>query len=268
MNARAIESGLVDSSGGASIYYEAWGDGPPIVLVAGLGDDRMSWDEQVARLADSSLVVTIDNRGIGKSSTPKGPYSIAEMADDAHAVVRRLDLEPVVAIGSSMGGAICQRWTLRHPEDLHRLVLTNTWAEQDRFLDALFCHWIRLGEANAGARILESLLLFSYSPDYLNAHPSQAEQFLSMDPPEATGFVAAAQACRGHQSLAEADAIRQPTLVIAGEHDILTRPWLSRRLASRLSRAEFVSLPTGHMVFWERPGEFGDLVDQFLRRPD
>ena len=265
---RAIESGIVDSSAEASIYYEVWGAGPPIVLVAGLGDDRTSWDGQVARLAENCLVVAIDNRGIGKSSVPNGPYSIAEMADDAHAVVRRLDLEPVVAIGSSMGGAICQRWALSHPEDVRRLVLTNTWAEQDRFLDALFCHWIRLGEANAGTRILESLLLFSYSPEYLNAHPSQAEEFLSMDPPESKGFVAAAQACRRHQILAEAEAIVEPTLVIAGEHDILTRPQLSRRLAARLPRAEFATLPTGHMVFWERPEAFGDLVEQFLRRPD
>jgi 3-oxoadipate enol-lactonase len=85
-----------------------------VVLVAGEGDDIASWDT-VEPLADDHLLVAYDNRGVSRSSTPRGPYSIEAMADDAHALARHLDLEPVAAIGSSMGGAICQRWALRHP---------------------------------------------------------------------------------------------------------------------------------------------------------
>src|SRR5437763_536361 len=101
------------------------------------------------------MVVLFDNRGVGESSVPNGPYSLDEMADDAHAVVQELGVGPVSAVGSSMGGAICQRWALRYPSDLERLVLTNTWGERDTFLDALFSHWIALGESGSGQRIME-----------------------------------------------------------------------------------------------------------------
>jgi 3-oxoadipate enol-lactonase len=76
------------------------------VLVAGVGDDIASWDT-VEPLADDHILVAFDNRGVRRSSTPPGPYSIEAMADDAHALVGHLDLGPVAAMGSSMGGAIC-----------------------------------------------------------------------------------------------------------------------------------------------------------------
>ena len=137
-------------------------------MVAGLGDDLSSWSAQVDRLSRNHLVLAFDNRGSGGSSTPPGPYTIEAMADDAHDLVTELGLAPVSAVGSSMGGAICQRWALRHPSDIDRLVLTNTWAEQDTFTNVLFDHWIALAGVGEGPVLLGSLLLFSFSAGYLS----------------------------------------------------------------------------------------------------
>jgi 3-oxoadipate enol-lactonase len=250
---------------GVEIYYEVHGAGPPIVLVAGLGDDRTSWEAQVADLKANYEVVVLDNRGIGNSTIAPGPYTIDEMAEDCHAVAEELGLTGVTAIGSSMGGAICQRWALAYPDDLARLVLTNTWARRDPFLDALFSHWIGLGERGLQREIAESLLLFCYSPDYLLRRPETIEEFLAFEPPDLDGFLAAAHACRSHHTVDRLDEIAQPTLVIAGEHDILTRPSLSDELIVGLPNAELARLSTGHMIFWEKPDEFLELVTQFLK---
>jgi 3-oxoadipate enol-lactonase len=218
-------------------------------------------------LSEDHLVVVFDNRGIGNSSVPSGPYSIDQMADDAHAVVKELGLGPVSAVGSSMGGAICQRWALRYADDLERLVLTNTWGERDPFLDALFSHWIAQGESGSGQRIMESLFLFCFSPDHMQAHPAFAADFLALPPPPLTGFVGAAHACRAHDMTEDLQSIRQPTLVVAGQHDILTRPALSQRIVEAIPAARMELLPAGHMIFWEQPEAFSDLVLRFLKEP-
>jgi 3-oxoadipate enol-lactonase len=235
-----------------------------MVFVAGLGDDRRSWANQVAHFSADHTVITIDNRGCGESDVPHGPYSITRLAADAHSVVAALELTGITAVGSSMGGAICQRWALDYPEDIARLVITNSWGERDIFTDALFEHWISLAGSGSAEHILQSLLLFCYSPAYLTRHPETVVAFLASPPPNLSGFVGAAHACRNHDTSGLAGQISQPTLVIAGTFDILTRPVLSERLAARLPKATLRDLPTGHMVFWEMPDEFNALVREFV----
>jgi 3-oxoadipate enol-lactonase len=255
----------IETRQGVSIHAELEGDGPPIVWVAGLGDDCSSWARQVADFRDEHLCVTFDNRGIGSSSVPPGPYTITAMAEDAHDIVTGLGTGPVIAVGSSMGGAICQQWAARYPGDVRALVLTNTWGRSDGFLRVLFDHWIGLAR-QGGGQLLESLLLFSYGADFLAARPDVLAEFLGSDPPDLDGFAAAAQACRDHDSFPVLSAITVPALVIAGDHDILTRPALGRDLAARLANASLATVRAGHMLFWERPDEFAALVRGFLRK--
>ena len=102
--------------------------GPALVFVAGLGDDHTSWSDVVGEFHEYRCV-TFDNRGIGGSVTSAGPYTIAQLAEDARAVCDELQLAAPTVIGSSMGGAICQEWMLAYPESVHSAVLTNTWAQ-------------------------------------------------------------------------------------------------------------------------------------------
>src|SRR3954469_2580933 len=127
---------LVEQSGPAA--------GPAIVLVAGLGDDHRSGADPAAILARSYRVITFDNRGIGGSPITPGPYSIAELAEDVHELVSEIRIGRVSAAGSSMGCAIFQECALAYPDDVDRLVLSNTWAERDRWFSGLIEHWIEL----------------------------------------------------------------------------------------------------------------------------
>ena len=239
-------------------------EGHPVVLVAGLGDDHASWDSVLPYLTPEYRCVTFDNRGIGQSPITPGPYSLAGLADDVHALHQALQLQPCLAIGSSMGGAICQEWALRYPEDLSGLVLSNTWGRTDPFLRVLFEHWTSLADEASVDHLRDSLLLFSMSAAYLADHPETVSDFRSSPPPDLDGFKAAAAACRAHDTLSRLGDLSQPALVLAGRHDILTRKELSEELADALPDAQLQLLDAGHMTFWEAPEAWDRAVRHWL----
>ena len=243
-------------------------EAPPVVLIAGLGDDHASWEPVLPYLTPAWRCVTFDNRGIGRSPITPGPYRIAELAEDAHALHGALGLAPCIAIGSSMGGAICQEWAIRHPGDVSGLVLSNSWGRSDTFLRVLFEHWGSLAGAGSAAELMDSLLLFCMSPAFLAAKPETVSEFRATPAPDLDGFAAAAAACHGHDALWGLRGVRQPTLVLAGRHDILTRPELSAELADIMPAAELQFVEAGHMTFWEVPEDWGRAVTHWLDERD
>jgi 3-oxoadipate enol-lactonase len=260
---------LVATSRGSFLVSESGpADGPALVLVAGLGDDHRSWEPVLPALESRYRCVTFDNRGIGGSPVTPGPYAIAELAADTHELVTELGLGPCTAIGSSMGGAICQWWALAYPADVSRLVLSNTWGRSDVFLRVLFEHWIALAEGadneNSTRLLMDSLMLFSLSAGYLAGSPQTVREFRTGPVPNLQGFAAAAAACLGHNALIRLDGLSQPTLVIAGQHDVLTRPELSAELAGAIPQADLLVLEAGHMTFWEAPAAWSDAVRNWL----
>jgi 3-oxoadipate enol-lactonase len=258
---------FVDTGRGRfAVEFHGAAEAPPVVLVAGLGDDHASWEPVLPHLAPAYRCVTFDNRGTGLSPITPGPYRIADLAEDAHAVHQALGLGPCVAVGSSMGGAICQEWAIKHPEDVSGIVLSNSWGRSDTFLHVLFEHWASLARQGKAAELMDSLLLFCMSPAFLAAHPETVAEFRATPPPDLNGFAAAAAACHNHDALSALPGVRQPTLVLAGRHDILTRPGLSAEVAELMPAAELEFLEAGHMTFWEVPEDWGRAVTRWLQR--
>jgi 3-oxoadipate enol-lactonase len=111
---------------GVDLNYRLEGDGAEaIVLINGLADDLETWAEQVPDfLAAGYRVLRFDNRGIGKSGRPKGPYTTAQMASDAKALVDHLGIRDFHLVGVSMGGMIAQEYALAHGGDLRSLAPT------------------------------------------------------------------------------------------------------------------------------------------------
>jgi len=239
-------------------------EGRPVVFVAGLGDDHASWASVLPYLAPEYRCVTFDNRGIGLSPITPGPYRVAGLAADVHALHEALQLPPCIAIGSSMGGAICQEWALNYPADVSGLVLSNTWGQTDAFLRVLFEHWASLANEASVGQLLDSLLLFCFSAAQLADHPETVADFRASPAPDLGGFKAAAAACWAHDALPRLGEACQPALVLAGRHDILTRKELSEELAEALPDAELQLLDAGHMTFWEVPETWGHTVRRWL----
>src|SRR5258708_308287 len=114
------------SADGTRIAWSERGSGPPLLLIQGLGYASWGWEPVVAPLAECFRVVLFDNRGIGGSDSPPGPYTAAALAEDAAAVLEAAGAERAHVVGASLGGMIAQQLVLDRPELVDRLVLACT----------------------------------------------------------------------------------------------------------------------------------------------
>src|ERR1700689_3827214 len=141
---------------GLDIHYRVTGDGPDTaLLINGVGGDLEGWAMQVDPLVAAGLrVITFDNRGIGRSSFPPGPYTSREMAADTRALATTLGLTQFHLVGVSMGGLIAQEYALSYPEDLRSVVLANTYAKPDAYTRAAFDTWAQVAESGGMALMM------------------------------------------------------------------------------------------------------------------
>jgi 3-oxoadipate enol-lactonase len=116
----------VFSHNGCNLYYEEHGQGAPVLLIHGLGSSTRDWECQTPILAQYFRVIAFDVRGHGQSSKPHEPYSIKGFADDAAALIRHLQVEPVHLVGISMGGMIGFQLAADHPQLLKSLCIVNS----------------------------------------------------------------------------------------------------------------------------------------------
>src|SRR5260370_10382709 len=137
-----MNSGIV-ATGAADIHYQITGDGSQtLVLINGVGDDLDGWANQVDAFVRAGLrVVSFDNRGVGRSSQPPGPYTSSEMAADLKALTTELDLPRFHLLGVSMGGVIAQQHAVAHSDELASLILPNSFAPADPFTSSCFQTW-------------------------------------------------------------------------------------------------------------------------------
>jgi 3-oxoadipate enol-lactonase len=257
---------------GIDIHYRIAGDGEQaLVRVNGVGDDLDGWATQVDDFVHAGLrVISFDNRGVGRSSQPPGPYSSGEMAADLKALVIELGLPRFHLAGVSMGGAIAQEYALAYGGDLLSLVLANTFAVADPFTRAAFETWATVAQAAGMAVMMRQQAPWVFSPEFYEKHPDRVAELIaaaeaSTQPAEA--FVAQMAALTGHDCAGRISAVRVPTLVLAARDDIIIRPDLSRRLFEALDDdiATWAVVPGGHAAFWENPGPWNQAVIDFVR---
>src|SRR6266568_5031106 len=118
------------SVNGIEIVYELEGEGPEtVVLVNGLADTLETWAFQIEALLGAGYrVLRFDNRGVGRTSKPPGPYTTQQFAHDTKALVDALGIADFHLLGVSMGGMIAQEYAIAHPGDLRSLTLACTYA--------------------------------------------------------------------------------------------------------------------------------------------
>jgi pimeloyl-ACP methyl ester carboxylesterase len=113
------------------LYYEEHGSGDPLLLIMGLAADSVAWMFQIPAFAERYRTIVFDNRGVGRSDKPPGPYSIHQMANDTAGLLDALGIERAHVVGVSMGGMIAQELALNHPQRVRGLVLACTYPEPD-----------------------------------------------------------------------------------------------------------------------------------------
>jgi len=256
---------------GVDIHYRVAGDGPEtILLVNGVGDDLEAWPNQVPDLLAAGLrVVTFDNRGVGRSGQPAGPYTSRDMAADAKAVVDALDLGPFHIAGVSMGGCIALEYALAYPSDLRSAVFANTYARPDPFTYAAFEAWGLIAEAAGTSVLMRQMAPWIFSPSFYEAQPANVAALVAemeRSPQAPAAFAAQIGALLSHDCLERLGEIGTRSLVLVADDDIIIRPALSRRLFDGLPNAEWAIVPGGHGAFWENPGPWNRAVIDFVTR--
>jgi len=262
--------GATIATGAIEAYYDRRGDGPEVLLIAGLGDPAEAWQAQLEGLSDRYTVTGFDNRGTGRVPLPDEPLSLETYADDAAALMRALDIPAAHVMGFSMGSVIAQHLALRNPELVQSLVLCSTWGRSDAYFKAMSDSWRWMIDSAPDERsFYEAFLVWVYTR---RAHGDgtvdqiirEAMAFPHQQPPEA--MQRQIDAFRDHDLLDRLPEIAVPTLVIAGEHDLVTPPALGRRVAEAIPGARFELMEgEAHQPFQEVPDRFNALVDAFWR---
>jgi pimeloyl-ACP methyl ester carboxylesterase len=267
------QAGPIAVAGDVRLWVEQRGAGPDVLLLAGLSDPVEAWTFQLDALADHYRLTAFDNRGAGRSPMPPEGFAVADLADDAAAVLRACGIERAHVAGFSGGSATAQELALRHPDLVRSLTLVSTWGRADTYFQRLTSAWTWLAETAPSERaMLEAFFLWIYTP---RAHDDGMvdqiiEEALAFPHPQSPeGFRRQLEAWIPHDTLDRLPEIAVPTLVVAGELDLATPPRYGRAVAERISGAELVVLPgEAHQPFQERPDEFNALVTAFWERVD
>jgi len=255
---------------GFRMYFEEHGSGFPLLLINGLGSDHMEWMHQLPAFAPYYRVIVFDNRGIGKTDVPPGPYTTAQMADDAAALLRFLGIAQSHVLGVSLGGMIAQEVALRHPDLVEGLLLGCTAPGKKLSVrsspEAKEAFSLAKGEDPEAD--LRRMIPFLYSDECIRERSEEIEGFIHRriaNPAPREGYLAQASAAVTHDASSRLGKIRARTFVIAGDHDRLV-PWEnSIRLAGRIPCVKLVVLPGApHRLFAETADAFNREVLHFL----
>jgi pimeloyl-ACP methyl ester carboxylesterase len=254
------------TAGDIRIVYELRGEGPPLLLVHGLGYARWGWEPVVDGLAERFHVCLFDNRGIGESDVPDGPYTARAMAEDVAAVLDAAGFERAHVVGTSLGGMVAQELALARPERVEALVLACTTPGLRGF--PMPEQTVRLLTSAASLPLEEALRRFVENALAPDADPALVERIVERrlaNPFDMAGWQAQAAAGLTFDALDRLPEIRARTLLLHGTQDLVVDHRNSELLAERIPGARLELFEgCGHLFMWEQPERFVSSVADFL----
>jgi 3-oxoadipate enol-lactonase len=254
---------------GIDLNYKLEGEGDEtIVLVNGLADDLETWVFQMEDLLGAGYrVLRFDNRGVGQSSAPPGPYTTKLFADDAKALVDELGLRDFHLVGVSMGGMIAQEFAIAYGSDLRSLTLACTYAAPGPFCSRMFAMWADLAPKLGVPFVMRDVTLWAFTVPFFEEREEELKEFeaaMADLPQPLDAYLAQLSSIRTHDCTDRLGEISAPTLVLAGEEDILIPVRLSRRLHDGIAGSQWKTTKGGHACVWEHPSEFNGALLEFV----
>jgi pimeloyl-ACP methyl ester carboxylesterase len=250
-------------------FYELLGHGEPLVLIPGLGVTSRIWDAVTPELAEHFSLILFDNRDVGQSQAKRHPSKISDFSSDIIELLDYLQLDRAHVLGLSLGGVIALRLAADHPNRINHLVLASC---TDRFTPYLRQVALLLGKtlgplrSDAFARTVEVL---GSSPTFLDADPDMIEERVRQKRQERVPSRAIGRQLRclaASEIDLERDPITAPTLVIAGEQDLLIPSCYGRSLSNRIAGSRFMLVPcAGHNPLVECPDAVLPEIIRFLK---
>lgn len=257
-----------------TLYYKSEGQGEPLMLLAGLSYSLWMWHRMVPILAEQFRVITFDNRGVGRSDKPRGPYSAQMLAADTAGLLQALDLPHAAIMGHSMGGAVAQALVLDYPHLVDRLILSATnFGGPNSVPPPQEAMAVLLDPSGDPEERFYRGLSVSTAPGFAEREPQIVAQWLAHRkeyPPDPEAYQAqlavglalfSAEASFEHRL----PQVQVPTLILSGEQDRVIPPENASLLAKQIPESTLHILPrAGHFFPMETPDEAARLIMQFL----
>jgi pimeloyl-ACP methyl ester carboxylesterase len=250
---------------GIDVHHEVHGEGPPLLLIHGLGSCLEDWECQVPEFARQYRVITYDLRGHGRSGKPEGPYSMAQFGEDAAALLRALGVDSAHVVGISLGGGIAFQLVVSHPALVKSLVIVNSGPEAIfRSFRQRVGIWMRFAIVRLlglprMAQVLSGKLFVEAGQEQLRA--TFVERFSRNDK---RAYLATMRAFIGWSVTPRIGAIRCPVLALSAESDY-TPIELKEEYVAQIPGARLVVIPASHHALpLERPQAFNEALRHFL----
>jgi len=257
---------FVDNQG-ARIYWDEQGQGEPVLLIMGLGYPSAMWYRIRPALSARYRTIAFDNRGIGQSDAPQGPYPIALMASDAKAVMDAAGIGSAHVFGVSMGGMIAQEFALQYPKRVLSLILGCTAAGGPTAVRAEpeAIQMLMRREKMSPEQAAEAAVPFIYDPTIARERIDEDLAIRRPWFPSPEGYAAQLQGILGWESYSRINQIVAPTLVIHGESDRLVPPGNAKLIAERIPGAKLVMIPhASHLFLTDQTEVSHHAILQFL----
>jgi 3-oxoadipate enol-lactonase len=252
---------------GVRIYWEETGGGEPLLLIMGLGYSHRMWHRTTPVVSQRFRTIQFDNRGVGDSDVPPGPYPIAVMAADAAAVLDAAGVRCADIYGVSMGGMIAQEFALQYPERVRRLILGCTACGGPNVVradDEVNRVVMARGKMTLEEGI-EAMVPYIYDSGTPRARIEEDLAIRRRTYPSAAGYIGQLQGILSWESYSRLGRISAPTLVIHGECDRLVPPGNGQLVAEAIPEAKFVAIPNAsHLYMTDQPETSHEIVMSFL----
>ena len=262
---------FAEATDGTRISYALAGrrDGEPLLMIQGLGADSRGWTFQKRALSRFRLIL-VDNRGVGGSDRPHGPYDLEVMAADAIAVLDHAGYESAHVMGASMGGILSQILAVRYPDRVRSLILACTACRHFEWRRELLQEWAEQAQSRGMREFVRRNLRWMVGPRSLRRlAPALAVLGPLAFSVPVSSFVAQIQAILDMDDglRGELGTIRVPTLVLVGSQDVLTTQGDAEEIASFVPGAELAVIRGGaHLFQVEQAAAFNRTVGDFLDR--
>jgi 3-oxoadipate enol-lactonase len=252
---------------GVRIYWEEAGSGPPLLLIMGLGYSHEMWHRTTPLVSKHFRTILVDNRGVGRSDVPPGPYPIATMAADAAAVLDAAGVESADVYGISMGGMIAQEFALQYPRRVRKLILGCTACGGPKAVRAEpEVNQVLMMRGNMTMdEGIEAAVPYIYDAETPRARIDEDLAIRRVTYPKPEAYAAQLQGILAWESYSRLGQIKAPTLVIHGETDRLVPVGNGRLIAESIAGSKLVTLPhASHIYMTDQPEASHKAVMDYL----
>ena len=249
-------------AGDIDIYYELEGEGPRLLNISGTGGDLRRRPGLASLLSDRLTTLSYDQRGLGQTTIPDGPYSMAGYAADASALLDALGWDTCMVIGTSFGGMVAQEFAVTYPERVEKLVL-NCTSSGGPGKPSYPLHELQSLDPETRMRTQIRLSDTRVTPEWEEANAEELDALLDQrrkravtgadDPRRELGARLQLEARVHHDVYDRLPALTMPVLVCAGAYDGIAPPENSRAIVDQIENARYEEFEGGHGFFWQDP---------------